>query len=309
MKTKRRHELQTNALADRLGAMLIWVEERYKLAVGAAVLVAAAVVAYLALSRSTAEKTQTAWNEYFAAMASQNPDSMRKVAEDHSGTVAGTWARLWIADQDLRIGIDQLFRDRPQANDELRKAISSYELVLQQEIDSLLEQRARFGLARAYESLDRLDDARKAYQELADKSKWKPEPLYAKQAEARLADLNLPRTKAFYDWFASQDPRPSLQGGAGELPFSTPSLDAPLPEEPGALGPSAFDSLRGKGSPDDSSKGTDAGTTETSSEPAEPATNSPPAAEAPPSGEGTPSTSPETPSDKVPPQEPAPSTP
>jgi hypothetical protein len=203
-------------------------------------------------------------------MSAQNPDSMRKVAENYPATDAGNWARLWLGDQDLRVGIEQLFQDRPQANDELRKAVFNYELVLQQNVDSLLAQRTKFGLARAYESLDRLDEARKIYEELANTAKWEPEPLFATQAEARLANLNLPQTKAFYDWFASQDPKPSLQGGGDGFPFSTPNLDSPLPDEPGSLGPSAFDSLRREGSLEESSPAPDA----TATEPAPDATES-----------------------------------
>ena len=231
MKTTRRHELETNALADRLGGVMLWIEENYKTILGALVAIGVIVGVYVMLSRSSAAKSEKSWDSYYTAMSTQNADAMRDVAENFADTTAGQWARLWLGDQLLQNGIDQLFQDRAQANDELKKAITEYETVLKERTDPLLAQRADLGLARAYESLDKLDDARKIYRELADESKW-PDAAFAKEAQARLNDLERPKIKEFYDWFAAQDPKPSLEGSSGGLPFTPPGMDSELPDEP-----------------------------------------------------------------------------
>lgn len=232
MKTQRRHELQTNALADRLGALLVWFEANYRTVLGIAVAALLIVGVYVSLNRYSAAKLERGWNAYYQAQTQQNIEAMRQVADENQGTAAGTWARLWVADELLRSGVEQQFQDRSQANDDLRKAAADYEQVISQRVDSLLIQRAKLGLARAYESLDQLEEARKVYRELAT-------GVFADQAEARLADLDRPQTKAFYDWFAAQDPRPSLERGSGRSPFSAPSFDSQLPDEPGTFGSGA----------------------------------------------------------------------
>lgn len=231
MKNQRRHELQTNALADRLGGVTLWIEENYKPVLGVVVALAVIVGVYVYLTNSSSAKVQTSWNAYFAAVSEQNPDAMRKVAEDYPSQLAGTWARLWLGDQLLQQGVDQLFQDRAQANDELRKAIAEYEAVLAHRVEPMVAQRANLGLARSYESLDQLDEARKVYRDLVDVNKW-PDALFAEQAQARLDDLDRPQTKEFYDWFASQDPKPSIEGSRGEVPLDALKFDSELPDDP-----------------------------------------------------------------------------
>jgi tetratricopeptide (TPR) repeat protein len=237
MKTQRRHELQTNALADRIGAFLVWVESNYKTVLGIVVAAIVIVGLYFVLNRNSSAKLERGWNAYYQAAADQNIETMRELAEDHQGTPAGTWARLWVADELLNSGTEQQFQDRSQANDDLRKSVEAYEQVLTQRIDPFLAHRAKLGIARAYESLDQLEEARKYYGELADDDKLTA--FIAPQAEKRLTDLERARTKEFYDWFSAQDPKPSIEGGAGQLPFSAPSFDSPLSNEPGTFGSSA----------------------------------------------------------------------
>ncbi|MFH1922126.1 MAG: hypothetical protein ABIP48_19860 [Planctomycetota bacterium] len=83
---------------------------------------------------------------------------------------------------------------------------------------AMLQQRASYGLARAYESLagtqGGLDKAIKTYEELV--AKW-PQGAYCELATRRLEELERLDTKDFYDKFAKFEPRPPLADGPGGL--------------------------------------------------------------------------------------------
>ncbi|MFH1264987.1 MAG: hypothetical protein ABIK89_04625, partial [Planctomycetota bacterium] len=84
---------------------------------------------------------------------------------------------------------------------------------------AMLQQRASYGLARAYESLagtqGGLDKAITTYEELV--AKW-PQGAYCALAMRRLEELERLDTKDFYDKFAKFEPRPPLAGGPGQGP-------------------------------------------------------------------------------------------
>src|SRR5690606_17554810 len=99
-----------------------------------------------------------------------------------------------------------LFRDRAEANEELRRAREAYQVIVgERGASDVARQRATHGLARTLEALNELDEARETYQKLV--TNW-PQGPYADEARNRIKDLERRSTKEFYDWFAMQDPRP-----------------------------------------------------------------------------------------------------
>jgi predicted negative regulator of RcsB-dependent stress response len=226
MKTERRHELATNALADWLGEKIETLKP-YSAAVSAsAVAVLVVTFAFVFWYQKREAGTAKAWESYFAALDEQDPEKARsrlvQVSEDYAQSPAGLWSRISLADAQLAKGVEALFQDRAAARKALEEAIDDYRGVLDAApADSLLSERATFGLAEAYESKDDLDNARQKYRELLDR--W-PEGAFSAMANQRLADLDRKATREFYDWFAKQSPKVKPPPGPG-IPGERPAFD------------------------------------------------------------------------------------
>jgi hypothetical protein len=255
MKTERRHELATNELADWLGDVIERIKPYSTAITGTALACVVLMAAYFFWSRQSSAKVVESWGRYFAALDEGNTGSaelLKNVADEFASTPAGQWSRLSLADSMLGTGVQELFDDRDAADESLKGAEAGYTSVIEHAPpDSLLTERATFGLAETYESLGKVDDARKLYQTVQDR--W-PQGAFAGQAASRIADLDRDSTKEFYDWFAAQHPKPKATSGVGKkLPFGAEGLDldkSPLfdsqsPDEKKKKKETADDSLLG----------------------------------------------------------------
>ena len=244
MKTAKRHELQTNELADWIGKKIDAIQPYSRAIVGVIVVALVAVFAGMYLSRQNAAQSAQGWQAYFAAMESGNPDAealidgLNEVATTFADTDAGLWARQSTADMYLSQGARQLYLDRAEAEGLFSKAFSNYQMVISNAQPPLLQQRAWYGLAATYEAQNQLDKAVDAYQHIVQQ--W-PESSIGKQAAENIAQLSRAETRDFYQWFFAQAPRPpapqrpDLPGGNrpifGDLP------DRPADDRSGGAGP------------------------------------------------------------------------
>lgn len=231
MKTERRHELQHNALADSLGHWIDAARPYKRLLTGLAIAAVALAFGIVYTSAQSNQRLTQGWDDYFQAFNSPtNTEALNKfddLSDDYSGTPIAFWSKLAAADIRLIEGTGQVFRDKPEAKDQIKRAAEGYESVYKQARDPLLQQRALYGLARAHESLNDLPEAQKEYQELA--KRW-PEGAYSEQARRRASDLERDTTRQFYDWFAKYE-SPKGHGMTGIKPdFSHDSLDNPNPD-------------------------------------------------------------------------------
>jgi len=230
MKSERRHELQHNALAEWMIGAVASIKP-YTNAILAVLLLTAvvAVAAVLWVQRSHGQAAG-AWESFYNALDNESPFELDDAAQQYADQPAGHWAGVVAGDLHLARGCSVLFTSKPEANHELKQAVQCYEQALASDTSSALRSRATFGLARAQESLGKLDDAMKSYEGVV--KNW-PDTTYARLAERRLEDLKRPATKAFYDRFAKFDPRPAYSTDPGipgqRLPFNESSL-APLGE-------------------------------------------------------------------------------
>ena len=207
MKTERRHELQTNELADSLAR---WIEAIKPYSRAALALVVAVVVAIFAWGYLTAQnhrRTADAWNAYFEAMNDRDPrEALGDIASTYSGTPVSEWARLTLADIQLDEGTNRLFVQKKDGRDELRQAAEKYRAILRDTRQPMLLDAPTFGLARAHEALgtpESLEEARKEYRSIGEQ--W-PDSPYVKDASQRADDLDRASTKGFYDWLARYEP-------------------------------------------------------------------------------------------------------
>jgi len=241
MKTERRHELHTNALADWLGEQIERLRPYSRVAVGILLAIVVVLGLYAYLTRQSVAQTERGWQRYFQALDSLqqrgDPDPLTQLAQssDYVRTPVGYWSALSLADYHLNDGINQLFNDRAVAQRSLREAISEYTQVATQTQLPLLAERATLGIARAYESVNDLPSARLAYEKLANESSG----AFSAEAQQRMRDLDQDSTKRFYDWFFAATPPRQPLGGPG-LPGQRPNFGS-LPDEgsfpsPGAEG-------------------------------------------------------------------------
>lgn len=245
MKRERRHELQHNVLADWLGGV-IEVVKPYSTAILALLLLGILAFGVFAWqAKVSATHSARAWDDFHVAFTSGEPSDLDDVAEKYPGTDVAHWAAVVAADVYLNEGCQQLFSSKASASQELRKAVENYKQVLKESRVSALRERATFGLARAYEALagtrqseGELDKAAQQYQEVV--KSW-PNGAYAPVATQRLKDLQQQEIKAFYDKFATWEPKPAYSP-----PMPTPDGRDPLdlgglregsvPDFSGALG-------------------------------------------------------------------------
>jgi hypothetical protein len=252
MKTERRHELQTNTLAEMLGGGVEASKPYVTVALGVIVALAVLVGAYFVLSSRSQGEEEQGWNQYFQAVALGDREELAAVARSYADSEVGYWASLQLGDRHLNEGVNQLFSDRPKANEELKDAEDSY-IEAAKSDDALIRQRAQFGLARTYEAQFELDDARKTYEALVQEY---PKGLFVESAKRRIDELSEKSTKRFYDWFADQKVKPPAEAsGTGERPaFNLDSLPDRLPNSIDEM-PST--DLDGSGDDDEPASSTD----------------------------------------------------
>jgi hypothetical protein len=232
MKTVRRHELQTNQLADHLGRWLQKVQPHVRW-IGIALIVAlAALVVVTFISQRQRSKLASAWQDYLVALDDPDADLLlQDLATARPGSPAGIWARLSRADFDLVRGLEAVFTDREEAQRLLANAKEGMQYVIEHgRAYPLLVQRAWYGLGQADEALGDLKAARKAYEEtkLIDEAS-----ALAGFAQERLDMLKDKDVAEFYDWFVVQEITPSATSSA-DLPGDLLNLpdfpDLTIPE-------------------------------------------------------------------------------
>ncbi len=241
MKGERRQMLRHMVLADWIAGVVTQIDPDKNLIVGPVLMAIAAIFVYSWWSRDSAAETAVAWNEFYKARATGNPADFDKVTELFPDSHVSHWAAVVAGDAYLAQGCNQLFSSKSTANHDLRKAVDSFLIVLKGSRESMLRERATFGMARAKEALGDLKEATDNYQKVT--ADW-PQGAYTATAQRRLEDLKDPKTKAFYDKSAKYDPKPAFTDEPG-MPGERPAFDLDsLPSDAPAATPSDFMDLK-----------------------------------------------------------------
>ncbi len=247
MKSKRRHELQTNELADRIGHFIQVVRPYTTMILTALTAVAIVVCGWYVWSAWQERQQGEAWQAMFSAGSDPQTDlatEFTRVADQYSDTSAGLWAAQTAADMHLAQGVRLLFTDRALADTSLTMARDRYLEVVQNPKTAaypMLLERAQFGLAQTCETMNELDQAKKYYSLVAES---KPDSVLGQLAKKCLERLAKPDVVKWYHWFARQKPvppaepnQPSVAAGAG-LGTAKPTL-GDLPDTPDEAAPEA----------------------------------------------------------------------
>ena len=222
MKSERRHELQHNALLDWLAQTGESVKPHLNAILLGIIVALIAVIGYRWMSFQSSSKEAAAWDSVFLAAGRGDTAQLEQTVEDYPSTMAAEWAAVVAADLQLTSGCQDLFTTKATAGDQFQKAYEKYTDILRISRDSVIRERATYGLARTCEaragtrqSKEDLDEARKNYEEIV--TNW-PNGAYAEAAQSRLNALSQPSTLQFYDALAAWQPRPAVtSGGAGDL--------------------------------------------------------------------------------------------
>ncbi len=211
MKSKRRHELKTNELADQLGQ---WIARARPHTTTALIVVAGCVLVlagWYFVASGQERKQAESWRSYMLASANQLNDAaedLSLVADRFPDTPAGQWAALRAADFKAFDGMRLMFSDRAAAETALNTAKSHYRSVLESKPaakDTMLSSRARFGLAQVLENQCELDKAKEEYERVVQSAGG---TTLEKAAQERIDRLDTAAIKKWYNWFANQKPAP-----------------------------------------------------------------------------------------------------
>jgi hypothetical protein len=227
MKSDRRHELQTNELADWVGHQIEQLIPYTRAIVGGIVGIIVIAIAYTVVSYQQSAASGRAWQSYLGALMERDVDTqvadLEDVATREQGNPAGLWALQTQADLDLDRASRMLFSSRDEALKLLDRSQKNYEKVeTESQRNPTLLERARFGLGQVYECQGSLEKAKAKYEQVV---KSKTTPAYSKLAARRLEAVSDPKVVDFYAWFEKQKPAPPpprggmLPGGnLGDLP-------------------------------------------------------------------------------------------
>lgn len=229
VKSERRHELQHNYLADWLATAGKSINPylNHIFLVGLAIIIA--FLGYTWWSKTTTGEKSAAWNDYYVGLDTRDQKELSNVAEIYKGTTAANMATVLVGDYRLNNGCAQVFNNKAIGENDLTKAMRSYETIGREARDAMLLARAKFGLGRANESKCELEAAEQCYREVV--AGW-PDSAYAMMATERLDDLKRTDTKRFYDDFrAKYEANPVPADDLG-IPKETPAFDeSSLPSE------------------------------------------------------------------------------
>ncbi len=224
MNTDRRHELQHNVLADYLTRINESIEPHSKLI---AVVVGAAIVGSLGFmlyqSNASGQRSDATLQLVLAA-GEGDAEVLSMVGEQFAQTTAGSWARLYQADELMSRGMRVLYTDRTEATELFASAENAYTQALAASKDKVLDSRAHFGLARIAEASGNAEKAIEGYRKTmaANESEAMVEV-----AQQRIDSLSRPSTKEFLAWFGEQDFTPSDPALPPSLPGSNMLPDLP----------------------------------------------------------------------------------
>lgn len=224
MNNQRRHELERNVLADKLGTGIEKIHPLVKPIAIVAVLGLVGLFGYQIVSSQNSKKASKEWTEYYFNRTSGDAQSFEALGQAFSSSVTGQWAKHSAARGFLSDGIDSLYSNRKEAIENIGKAITQWESVKDSSVPEL-RAAATQGLALAHESLGELDDAIRYYEvyvALPGISEDQRETI-----NGQISYLKSSGTKGFYDWFNKLDPKPAAPPTiSGDLsrPPTSPSI-------------------------------------------------------------------------------------
>jgi hypothetical protein len=242
MKGQRRHELQTNELADRLGRYVQAAKPYQNLIAGVLLVIVAGVGSILYFTGQARAKAARGWSDYFSAATTNDATALEEVAVMHGDTTASLWAQQAAGDVKLSLGSSTRLTNKDEAEKQLRDAIKIFQDVEAKAGDrKMLLQRARLGMATAYESLCELEKAKSQYEEAA---RVDPDSAIGQVAQQRVEELSRSAMRRWYAWFERQEFQPPTPPQQLDDELGLPDDLGTLPDGPEGTMPEVAPELK-----------------------------------------------------------------
>ena len=195
----------------------------------AAVLAVSAVVVYIA------RRPPATAGESSGLLLASSLEDYQTVADSAPDSPIGIVARIRQAELSLDQAVSQLFTDREKSVESLDKAARTFEnLADRKDLSSDLRERVLAGVARVLECRCDGTDATvnpaiEAWEKLL--KDYPDSKMFKDIAESRVKTLKSDKSKSFYAWFHTQNPKASdelllPQDGPGKVP-DVPKIDIP----------------------------------------------------------------------------------
>jgi hypothetical protein len=233
MNTERRHELESNALAQGLTTWSDKLRPYASLMLGVLAALLAVYIVATMWNSYQARREAAAWHEYELALFQGDGEAraLQRLAnsEEHQGTEMQEWAYMSWADRQLRLAAELYLRDREDAKKRLESVQGVYEQFADKASSTELKNRARLGLARVSEMQGDLAAAKAQYALV--------EGALAALAEERIEQLESKSAADTVQWLATVElPKRATPTGPG-TPGQRPGFEAAPPnaDEQGGL--------------------------------------------------------------------------
>ncbi len=203
MKSKRRHDLQTNVLADWISKKIVWLQSNATWLLGGT-LVLVAIMALLAIRENRlASAAADGWGRFenatgsgFNAISTDEPlalnnaiHELEDVARTHEGSLLAAYARLTLGDLSLMDGQRKYLSNKSAANESFKNATQQYRAVVGIVSRPELKNRALYSLGKSLEWQMKLEQAKEAYSKVVG--------TFAVEAQSRVRDLDRKETHVF----------------------------------------------------------------------------------------------------------------
>ncbi|MEK6247941.1 MAG: hypothetical protein N2C12_07160 [Planctomycetales bacterium] len=214
MKNKRRHELQTNVLADWLGNKLGVIRPYTSWLLGLLIVALAVLILFSIRDNRLSNESTDGWTSLEAAKANASNAiftndqlaiknalrDLQEISREYQGSSLSDYAEISLGKYHLLAGQSIYGTNKIAAKDEFKDAARHYEACIQQTSSAEVKNLAIFSLAKSLEWQQKFDQAKETYRKVSG--------TLAREAQFRVHDLERKSTQTFYDKFAEWKPKP-----------------------------------------------------------------------------------------------------
>ena len=239
MKSERRHDLQTNVLADWLGEKVKKIQENATLVGGGFLLILIIVVFLFVRQKRLAGAASEGWTRFqqsraagLVALSQQQPLALNNAVRDLESLVReyadapiAAYANLTLGDLQLQNGRMQYSLNKTAAREAFQSATGYYQAAASSTQSDNIKNQARYCEGKALEWQLKLGQAKAVYQKVTGP--------YQPEAEERIRNLDRQGTDAFYKQYAAWEPKPkpTAEKRYDDVDFKLEDQSAPLSAE------------------------------------------------------------------------------
>ena len=239
MKSERRHDLQTNVLADWMGEKVKKIQANATWIGGGFLLILIIVVFLFVRQSRLSNVANEGWTRFqqarssgLVALAQQQPLALNNVVRDleniareYAGNPIAAYTHLTLGDLQLQNGRMQYSLNKTAARDAFQSAVNYYKAAADGTESPDIKNQARFCQGKSLEWQSKLSQAKEIYGKVTGP--------YRLEAEERIRNLDRNGTESFYKQYAEWKPKPAdtSKNRYDDVDFKLEDQSAPLSAE------------------------------------------------------------------------------